>query len=763
MAQDAVTKKYVDDLTASSGSPALADGKIFVGDVAGDAAQVSLSGDATIDNTGKMTIADQAITEAKLDKVNIPLSGFGVPTADLSLGSFKITNLSDPTADHDASTKKYVDDLVDGVTSVFLLPKGNMLVGDDSGNAASTAKSAITLSGFKEAEANISMGSGSNNYKIINLADPTGDQDATTKKYVDSKTAGLTTGTTPPSSPNAGSTYYNTTEKVFYVYDGTQWVPVDNKLATGQLYVGDASNKASSTAQSALSLSGFGVPTADLSLGSFKITNLSDPTADQDAVTKKYVDDLTASSGTSALADGKIFVGNISSEATPVSLSGDATIDNTGKMTIADQAITEAKLDKANIPLSGFGVPAADISVGSFKITDLLDPTADQDATTKKYVDSKTAGLTTGTTPPSSPNAGSTYYNTTEKVFYVYDGTQWVPVDNKLATGQLYVGDASNKASSTAQSALSLSGFGVPTADLSLGSFKITNLSDPTADQDAATKKYVDDLTASSGTSALADGKIFVGNISSEATPVSLSGDATIDNTGKMTIADQAITEAKLDKVNIPLSGFGVPAADISVGSFKITDLLDPTADQDASTKKYVDNTIAASKDNLGNHTATQNLMVGSFAISNDGDPDDGLAFDSDGNATFGQDVTVNGNLYTPSDKNLKTKIETLTGVIEKIDQMRGVQFEYKDQKKYASGIKVGVIAQELQQIYPSMVIKGEDGYLKVDYTQLTAVLIQAVKEQQQQIENQQQEIEILKNRMNDLQKQMDKIISKIK
>ena len=166
--------------------------------------------------------------------------------------------------------------------------------------------------------------------------------------------------------------------------------------------------------------------------------------------------------------------------------------------------------------------------------------------------------------------------------------------------------------------------------------------------------------------------------------------------------------------------------------------------------------------DNLGDHTAKQSLKMGSYSISNDGDGGDGVSFDTDGNSVFGKNVTVNGNFYTPSDERLKTHIETLTNVLVQIDHLRGVQFEYKDQTKYAKGPKIGVIAQELRTVYPDMVEKGADGFFKVDYSQLTAVLIQAVKEQQQQIKRQQLEMTVLKNKINDQQLQIDSIVKKL-
>ena len=124
---------------------------------------------------------------------------------------------------------------------------------------------------------------------------------------------------------------------------------------------------------------------------------------------------------------------------------------------------------------------------------------------------------------------------------------------------------------------------------------KISNLADPAAAQDAATKNYVDN--AASANTTLPDGTIFVGNVTNQATSVALSGDVTITNTGAATIANNAVTtakiananvtNAKLDKANIPLSGFGAATADVNLGTKKITNLADPINAQDAVTKSY--------------------------------------------------------------------------------------------------------------------------------------------------------------------------------
>jgi hypothetical protein len=78
-----------------------------------------MSGDATMDTLGVVTISKDAITsikikdgsikDADLDKFNISLSGFGLPTSNISMDGNKLTNLASPSNSKDAATKEYVD------------------------------------------------------------------------------------------------------------------------------------------------------------------------------------------------------------------------------------------------------------------------------------------------------------------------------------------------------------------------------------------------------------------------------------------------------------------------------------------------------------------------------------------------------------------------------------------------------------------------------------------------------------------------------
>jgi acyl-[acyl carrier protein]--UDP-N-acetylglucosamine O-acyltransferase len=80
------------------------------------------------------------------------------------------------------------------------------------------------------------------------------------------------------------------------------------------------------------------------------------------------------------------------------------------------------------------------------------------------------------------------------------------------------------------------------------------------------------------------------------------------------------------------------------------------------------------------------------------------------------------------SDARLKKDVAPLEGALDKIDSIRGVHYHWVDAAQPQSR-QVGVIAQEIQAVYPELVKEGGNGYLSVDYPKLTAVLIQSVKE----------------------------------
>ena len=104
--------------------------------------------------------------------------------------------------------------------------------------------------------------------------------------------------------------------------------------------------------------------------------------------------------------------------------------------------------------------------------------------------------------------------------------------------------------------------------------------------------------------------------------------------------------------------------------------------------------------------------------------------------------LTASGNLNSNSDIKLKTNIKTLTDSLDKVLSLRGVEYDRIDLE--GNPHQIGVIAQEVEEIVPELVSES-DGIKNVSYGNITALLIEAIKEQQEQINNLKQEIQNLK------------------
>lgn len=120
----------------------------------------------------------------------------------------------------------------------------------------------------------------------------------------------------------------------------------------------------------------------------------------------------------------------------------------------------------------------------------------------------------------------------------------------------------------------------------------------------------------------------------------------------------------------------------------------------------------------------------------------------------------ADGTLTTAtSDLRLKENVRTLQGGLEKILQMRGVTFTWKEQPGY--GTRIGFIAQEVEPILPELVFtNASDGYKGVNYAEMSAVLVEAIKAQQALIETLQSENSRLKTDMEALKSTTERRLS---
>ena len=115
----------------------------------------------------------------------------------------------------------------------------------------------------------------------------------------------------------------------------------------------------------------------------------------------------------------------------------------------------------------------------------------------------------------------------------------------------------------------------------------------------------------------------------------------------------------------------------------------------------------------------------------------------------------------TYSSRRWKTNIHLLQNALSKVEQLRGVSYDLKDSGKH----EIGVIAEEVGAVVPELVTYEDNGTdaRGVDYSRLTALLIEATKEQQALIHRQQEQIRVQQVQVKAQQAQITQLSSQVR
>lgn len=127
-----------------------------------------------------------------------------------------------------------------------------------------------------------------------------------------------------------------------------------------------------------------------------------------------------------------------------------------------------------------------------------------------------------------------------------------------------------------------------------------------------------------------------------------------------------------------------------------------------------------------------------------------GIGTESPGNELYVVgDITATGAITELSSIKYKTNVGQMSDALEKIRNLRGVNYTWRTDEypemKFSEDQQVGLVAEEVQKVIPQLVHSDNNGEMSVDYSKLTAVLIEAFKEQQKLIEE-------LSNRLEELE-----------
>ena len=130
---------------------------------------------------------------------------------------------------------------------------------------------------------------------------------------------------------------------------------------------------------------------------------------------------------------------------------------------------------------------------------------------------------------------------------------------------------------------------------------------------------------------------------------------------------------------------------------------------------------------NTDNHLYIQNYASGSYesSIKCEGNGSTMIHYDNSVRiTTTNSGCTVAGTVNETSDIALKTNIEPIDNVLDKIQQITGYTYQFKD----TGHNSMGVTAQEVEKVFPELV-HGEEGTKTLQYSGLIGVLIESVKE----------------------------------
>jgi hypothetical protein len=132
---------------------------------------------------------------------------------------------------------------------------------------------------------------------------------------------------------------------------------------------------------------------------------------------------------------------------------------------------------------------------------------------------------------------------------------------------------------------------------------------------------------------------------------------------------------------------------------------------------------------NLANATLTLDIssIIGSLNVGGGISTSD---LSMTGSITNGVDATFTGdvnaaNFNTTSDIALKDNVELIESPLDKLLQLSGYTFDWKNNGKSS----VGVMAQEVEKVFPQIVSTDNNGVKRVSYDSLIPLLIEAIKE----------------------------------
>jgi trimeric autotransporter adhesin len=157
-------------------------------------------------------------------------------------------------------------------------------------------------------------------------------------------------------------------------------------------------------------------------------------------------------------------------------------------------------------------------------------------------------------------------------------------------------------------------------------------------------------------------------------------------------------------------------------------------------------NTILGAEAGLNNIQGSSNIFIGFRAGYNEKGSNKLIISNSEKRKPFlygdlkRKTLKINADVYavkfnTNSDIRLKEDIKPLENTLNDLSKLEGKK--YRNKQTETPLLEIGLIAQEVERVFPEVVSETNNGYKAIAYDGLIAILIEAIKEQQEVIEKQ--------------------------
>jgi hypothetical protein len=482
-------------------------GQLVVGNSSGVATPVTMSGDVTLNSSG--------VTSRATPVTSTLLTGY-TPTA---------------------GTISAVDTILQGINKV--------------GNSLNTSSAQIIVG------------------NAYNVATP-----VTVTGVISLNNSGVTSFSTPITSI-ALTGYTPTAGKVTAVdsiLDGFNKVGNSLNTSSAQIIVGNSSGVATPVTMSgAVTIDNAGVTSlTPTGITSTLLTGYA-PAAGKVSSSDSLLQGFNKVGNSLNTTSAQIIVGNSSGVATPVTMSGAVTIDDTGVTSLTPTGITSTLLT-GYTPTTGKVAATDSILQGINKVGNSLNTTAGQiivgnssgvasPVTMSGAITIDNAGVTS-LAPTGITSTLLTGYTPTTGTIAATDsilqGINKVGASLNTTAGQIIVGNSSGVATPVTMSgAVTIDNTGATSlTPTGITSTLLTGYT-PTAGKVIATDSILQGINKVGNSLDATSGQVLVGNASNVVTPVAMSGDVTISNTGATSVANSAV----IGKV---LTGYTVTAGKIS-------------------------------------------------------------------------------------------------------------------------------------------------------------------------------------------------------